>query len=216
VDADPQGKKSLNLNVLFDPNGTIVGTYAKRHLVPFGEYIPFQSWLGRILTAVARGIAEVGVEAARAPRAVAVPLRDGREIRVGTPVCYELLFPDLVRRFAADGGRALFAITNDAWYGRTGAPYQFLAITELRAAETGLAIARAANTGVSGFIDRAGTTEVATPIFAPAWRVAELPLHPDPARATFYVRHGDVCATACWGLWLAYLGVGLSRRRRSR
>ena len=138
------------------PDGRLRDRYDKSHLVPFGEYIPFQDLLGRFLSAVARGIAQVGVEAGDAPRAVAVPLRDGREIRVGIPICYELLFPDLVRRFAADGGRALLAITNDAWYGRTGAPYQFLAITELRAAETGLAIARAANTGVSAFIDGAG------------------------------------------------------------
>jgi apolipoprotein N-acyltransferase len=193
------------------PDGHILDRYDKSHLVPFGEYIPFQDWLGRILTAVARGIAQVGVEASAAPRAVAVPLRDGREVRVGTPVCYELLFPDLIRRFAADGGRALLAITNDAWYGRTGAPYQFLAITELRAAETGLWIARAANTGVSAFIDGAGEAHDATPIFEAAYRVFDLPLHPAPASATFYVRHGDVFAYACWLLWLAHFAIGALR-----
>jgi apolipoprotein N-acyltransferase len=141
------------------------------------------------------------VEAGGAPRAVAIALPGDREIRFGTPVCYELLFPDLVRRFAADGGRALLAITNDAWYGRTGAPYQFLAITELRAAETRLAIARAANTGVSAFIDGDGSTRGgATPIFEATWRTADLPLHPAPAEATFYVRHGDLFAYACWAL----------------
>jgi apolipoprotein N-acyltransferase len=197
------------------PDGEWRDRYDKSHLVPFGEYIPFQDWLGRVLSAVARGIAQVGVEASDAPRAVVVPLRDGREVRAGTPVCYELLFPDLVRRFAADGGRALLAITNDAWYGRTGAPYQFLAITELRAAETGLAIARAANTGVSAFIDGAGKVHDATPIFEPAYRVFDLPLHPAPATATFYVRHGDVFAYACWALWLAYFVVGVYRRRAS-
>ena len=142
---------------VFGPTGALRDRYDKTHLVPFGEYIPFQDLLGRILSAVARGIAQVGVEAGAAPRAVAIPLRgrprDPRRDRRSATSC---LFPDLVRRFAADGGRALLAITNDAWYGRTGAPYQFLAITELRAAETGLAIARAANTGVSAFIDGAG------------------------------------------------------------
>ena len=87
-------------------------------------------------------------------------------------VCYELLFPDLVRRFAADGAELLLGITNDAWYGRTGAPYQFLAITALRSAETGLWTARAANTGVSAFIDGAGRVREQTPIFEQAcwWR----------------------------------------------
>jgi hypothetical protein len=146
--------------------------------VPFGEYIPFQDWLGRILSAVARGIAQVGVESGGEPRAMAIPLPDGREIRFGTPVCYELLFPDLVRRFAGDGGRALLAITNDAWYGRTGAPYQFLAITELRAAETGLWVARAANTGVSAFIEAPARADANHPS-RPG--VADPPLHPEPA-----------------------------------
>ena len=141
-----------------------------------------------------------------------IVLPDGREVRVGTPVCYELLFPDLVRRFAADGGRALLAITNDAWYGRTGAPYQFLAITALRSAETGLWTARAANSGVSGFIDGTGSVRIATPIFEPTWRIAEVPLHPDPREATFYVRHGDVFA---WGCWVLLAAHGVAAQSRS-
>ena len=200
---------------LFGPDGSLRDRYDKTHLVPFGEYIPFQDWLGRILIAVARGIAQVGVEEGAAPRAVVIALPGEREIRFGAPVCYELLFPDLVRRFAADGGRALLAITNDAWYGRTGAPYQFLAITELRAAETRLAIARAANTGISAFIDGDGSTRGgATPIFEATWRSADLPLHPDPANATFYVRHGDLFAYACWVLWLGHLvAVRIMKRK---
>jgi apolipoprotein N-acyltransferase len=199
---------------LFGPDGRLRDRYDKTHLVPFGEYIPFQDWLGKILTAVARGIAQVGVEAGPTPRAVTIALRGRREVRVGAPVCYELLFPDLVRRFAADGGRALIAITNDAWYGRTGAPYQFLAITELRAAETRLAIARAANTGVSAFIDGDGSVRGgATPIFEATWRSADLPLHPAPAEATFYVRHGDVFAWACWVLWLGHFPAAWVSKR---
>jgi apolipoprotein N-acyltransferase len=212
LDFDPFGRPAAYYDsaFVFAPDGRLEGRYDKSHLVPFGEYIPFQDWLGRFLSAVARGIAQVGVEAGPAPRSLALP--GEREVRVGVPICYELLFPDLVRRFAADGGRALLAITNDAWYGRTGAPYQFLAITELRAAETGLAIARAANTGVSAFIDGAGKARDATPIFEPAFRVADLPLRADPADATFYVRHGDLFAYACWVLWLAHFALGARRR----
>ena len=214
LDANGRPAAFYDSAFLFGPDGGLRDRYDKSHLVPFGEYIPFQDFLGRILTAVARGIAQVGVEAGEEPRAVAIPLPDGREIRMGAPVCYELLFPDLVRRFAADGGRALLAITNDAWYGRTGAPYQFLAITELRAAETRLAIARAANTGVSAFIDGDGAVRGATPIFEATWRTADLPLHPAPAEATFYVRHGDLFAYACWALWLGHFAFGLARPRR--
>jgi apolipoprotein N-acyltransferase len=203
---------------VFAPDGSLRERYDKTHLVPFGEYIPFQDWLGRVLSAVARGIASVGVQAGEAPRTLDVELPGGRVIRVGTPVCYELLFPDLVRRFAADGAGALLAITNDAWYGRTGAPHQFLAITALRSAETGIWTARAANSGVSGFIDGAGAVRAATPIFETTWRIADVPLHASPREATFYVRHGDVFAWGCWILLAGHGVVGQSRsakRRRS-
>jgi apolipoprotein N-acyltransferase len=197
----------------FDATGALRDRYDKTHLVPFGEYIPFQDLLGRFLSAVARGIARVGVEPGPAPRAVAVALPDGREVRIGVAICYELLFPDLVRRFAADGGSVLLGITNDAWYGRTGAPYQFLAITALRAAETGLSVARAANTGVSAFIDGEGEVREATPLFESAFRVADVPLHPAPREATFYVRHGDVFAWTCWALCLLEAAIAFARAR---
>ncbi len=127
-------------------------------------------------------------------------------MRIGAVICYELLFPDLVRRFAADGAELLLAITNDAWYGRTGAPYQFLAMTALRSAETGLWTARAANTGVSGFIDARGRVVETTPLFEAHWRVMDVPRHPNPESATFYVRHGDVFAATCWLLCIGLAG----------
>src|SRR5262249_54918075 len=95
--------------------------------------------------------------------------------------------------------------TNDAWYGKTGAPYQFLAITALRSAETGLWTARAANTGVSAFIDGSGRVREQTPIFETALLVADVPRRADPARATFYVRQGDLFAGLCWILSAALL-----------
>jgi apolipoprotein N-acyltransferase len=145
-----------------------------------------------------------------------VDLESGGGLRAGVVVCYELLFPDLVRRFAADGAELLLAITNDAWYGRTGAPHQFLAITALRSAETGLFTARAANTGVSGFIDGRGRVLEATPIFERTWRVMDVPRHPHPARATFYVRHGDVLAWSCVAGSAALLAAAARRARIAR
>jgi len=187
--------------------------YDKSHLVPFGEYVPLRRFLGRWLGAVAAGIAPRDVSAGSAPRAHEVPLppaagaegpeRAGGAVRAGIPICYELLFPDLVRRFAGDGARLLLAITNDAWYGRTGAPYQFLAMTALRSAETGLWTVRAANTGVSAVIDARGRVRERSAIFERALVVADVPL-PAPLPAggaaprTFFARHGDVFARACW------------------
>ena len=115
-----------------------------------------------------------------------------------------------MRRFPADGAELLFAITNDAWYGRTGAPYQFLAMTALRSAETRLWTARAANTGVSAFIDDTGRVRERTAIFERGLLVADVPLRRDPAQRSFYVRHGDVFAWACW---LVVAAVALVARR---
>ncbi len=141
------------------------------------------------------------------PRPVELsPPRSGR-LTAGVPICYELLFPDLVRRFVRDGAEVLLAITNDAWYGRTGAPYQFLAITALRSAETRVWTARAANTGVSAIIDARGRVREQTRIFERDLLVADVPRRPAPVGGSFYARHGDLFAAACWlavaGIWLA-------------
>ncbi len=195
--------------------------YDKAHLVPFGEYLPFRAVLGRFIRAVATGSAGRDVSEGEGPRVVAVAGPDGALVPVGVPICYELLFPDLVRRFAAGGARALLAITNDAWYGRTGAPHQFLAITALRAAETGLWVARAANTGVSARIDARGRVRDRTVIFETDLLVGDVPLRPPDRGTTFYVRHGDVFAWSCWALSLAWwirarrLGEDTDDRERS-
>ena len=198
---------------VYEPTGRLVARYDKTHLVPFGEYVPFQDLLGRFLSAIARGIATVGVTPGEEPRGVDIVLADGRALRVGVPICYELLFPDLVRRFVSDGSAFLLGITNDAWYGRTGAPYQFLGITALRSAETGVWLGRAANTGVSAFIDAAGQVHQPTPIFESTWRLHEVPLHPNPQDATFFVAYGEVFPAAGW---LAALGIAVFGWRRGR
>ncbi|MEE9607722.1 MAG: apolipoprotein N-acyltransferase [Myxococcota bacterium] len=198
---------------LLGADGELVARYDKSHLVPFGEYVPLRDLLGLGLRAVARGIASDNVMPGPGPQVfqLAVGAEGPRRITVGVPICYELVFPDLVRRFVRDGAEILLAITNDAWYGRTGAPYQFLAITALRSAETRVWTARAANTGVSAIIDERGRVRARTRIFERGLLVHDVPLRPPPLGGSFYTRHGDVFAWACW------LGVaGLAWRARSR
>jgi apolipoprotein N-acyltransferase len=192
---------------VFDASGELAHRYDKTHLVPFGEYVPLQDLLGRVFRAVARGIAEIGVSAGPRPRALAFAVPGSTaELTAGVPICYELLFPELMRRFVRGGAEVLFAMTNDAWYGRTGAPYQFLAITALRSAETRVWTARAANTGVSAIIDARGRVLRQTRIFERDLLVDDVTLRPAPAGGSFYTRHGDVFAVLCWAgawLWLA-------------
>jgi apolipoprotein N-acyltransferase len=195
-----------------DPARGVTDRYDKAHLVPFGEYVPLRDVIGRFVKAVATGIAAGDVSAGQAPRRVELTGAgpDGSDLPAGIAICYELLFPDLMRRFAADGARVLIAVTNDAWYGRTGAPHQFLVMTALRAAESRRSVARAANTGVSALIDEHGTVGSRTRIFERDLLVGEVALAAPDESPTFYVRHGDWLAGACW----AALGAALLLARR--
>jgi apolipoprotein N-acyltransferase len=222
VDLDAMGRVDRFYDSAFfvEPGqGFLPDRYDKTHLVPFGEYVPLRDLLGSLLGAVASGMARGDVTPGAAPRAVDLTLAatpDGgrRLLRAAVPICYELLFPHLVRRFVVDGGGILLSITNDAWYGRTGAPYHFLAITALRSAETGTYGMRAANTGVSAVIDSGGRVRERTPIFEEAYLVADVPVRRPMGASggTFYVRHGDVFVILCWlGLSAAML-LGVWRR----
>jgi apolipoprotein N-acyltransferase len=106
----------------------------------------------------------------------------------------------------------LFAITNDAWYGRTGAPFQFLAMTAMRSAESRIWTARAANTGVSAIIDASGRVRQRTRIFERDWLMADVPRRAAPIGGSFYARYGDVFAGGCW---LATAGLLWATRKRT-
>ena len=135
----------------------------------------------------------------------------GVTLTAGVPICYELLFPNLVRRFVADGGQILLAITNDAWYGRTGAPYQFLVMTAVRSAENRVWTARAANTGVSAIIDDRGRVRMQTELFEQTLLVADVPLR---SGGSFYARHGDWLPILCTG-GVVLLALAARLRQRS-
>jgi len=206
----------------FEPEGAVIARYDKSHLVPFGEYVPLRGLIGWFFQAVATGLSSTDIRSGSEPRSHPLPVvsisgttPSGREgssesVMIGVPICYELLFPDLVRRFTKDGARVLFAITNDAWYGRTGAPYQFLAMTALRAAESRLWTVRAANSGVSAIIDPLGRIRARTGIFVRDFLTYDVPLAPLDGRETFYVRAGDWFAYVCW------LAIGLLLIRGAR
>jgi apolipoprotein N-acyltransferase len=179
-------------------DGEIEARYDKTQLVPFGEFVPMRGLLGRVFHSLATGLSPTDVTPGRAPYAVEVPVPGAVEspLRAGIPICYELLFPDRVRRFVADGAGVLLAVTNDAWYGRTGAPHQFLAMTAMRSAETGRFTVRAANTGISAIIDDRGRVRERSALFEEAVVMADVPVAREPG-STFYARFGDVFAFGC-------------------
>lgn len=198
-------------------DGQISDRYDKTQLVPFGEFVPLRGLFGSVFESLARGLSPSDVTPGPAPRSLELPGSEvGAEpLRAGAPICYELIFPDLVRRFVADGAGVLLAVTNDAWYGRTGAPHQFLAMTALRSAETGRFTVRAANTGISAIIDGRGRVQERSALFEEAVIVADVPVvHEAGADRTFYVRHGDIFAWTC--ILGALAGLVLDRAIRGR
>jgi apolipoprotein N-acyltransferase len=201
--------------LLYDASGARLDRYDKSHLVPYGEYLPFRALLGRFIRAVATGAIRRDASAGPGPRVLTLPAPGGAEpaVTLGVPICYELLFPNLVRRFGSGGAQVLLAITNDAWYGRTGAPHQFLAITALRSAENGAFTVRAANTGVSALIDARGRVRERTRIFEEALLVGDVPLRDPASPPTFYARAGEWFPLACWLASAGLLGARAWRRR---
>ena len=138
--------KNFNSLVLFNPMGSIVGTYNKIHLVPFGEYLPFRNfvpWPSHIAM-VRRDIL---------PGEEFTLFKFGENTVLGATICWENIFPDLFRQFVKRGARIMVNSANEGWFGDSAASSQFLAMSVFRAVENQVAIARATNTGISAFID---------------------------------------------------------------
>jgi apolipoprotein N-acyltransferase len=127
-----------------------------------------------------------------------LPLPDSSDeihASIGVPICFEIIFPDLVRRMAMEGANVLVTLTNDAWFGDSAAPYQHFSMAVFRAVENHLAVARAANTGISGFIGPDGQILTETSIFTQQAVTGSIPLRTSPP--TFYTQYGDVFSWGC-------------------
>ncbi len=128
--------------------------------------------------------------------------------RISTAICYEIIYPNLVREFVREGSEMLTTITNDSWFGATSAPYQHFEEATMRAIEEGRYLVRAANTGISGVVDPYGRVVVRTAIYDEAAVVGEARLL---SAATPYSLVGDVFAYASAILTLALLVMTRTR-----
>jgi apolipoprotein N-acyltransferase len=173
----------LNSAVLLDPAGNYVDRYDKMFLVPFGEFVP------PLFGFVNRITHEAG-DFAPGKRLVVFPVR---RRGVGTFICYEAVFPHLVRRFADAGAQVLVNISNDGYFGRTAARQQHLKIVRMRAVENRRWILRSTNDGITAVIDPAGRVLERLPPFEPAALRTGFSYE---SKQTVYTRHGD------WFVWL--------------
>jgi apolipoprotein N-acyltransferase len=176
----------FNSAALVSPSGEFTARYDKIHLVPFGEYVPFRSWLS-----FAGGLTkEVGDFSRGVSRQ---PLQAGDE-KLGVFICYESIFPDEVRQFANHGAQVLVNISNDGWYGDSGAYAQHLKQARMRAIENSRWLLRSTNTGVTAAIDPFGRLAQSLPRKVRTALAASYSLSNS---TTFYTRHGDWFAYAC-------------------
>lgn len=114
--------------------------------------------------------------------------------RFAVTICYEAIFPDQVRRYVKEGAEFLVNITNDAWFGRSAAPTQHLAMAVLRAVENRRYLVRAANTGISAIVDSSGRILHASDLFVPTVITDQIRVE---RAQTFYTRYGDLFAWTC-------------------
>jgi len=192
-----------NAAFLLGPGGETEAVYRKIHLVPFGEFFPLQQWLTFAVPLVDRFVPFSPGE-----RVVMLPVGGHR---ASTAICYEVVYPSLIREAVINGSELLTTITNDAWYGRSSAPYQHFALASMRAIEQGRYLARAANTGISGVVDPYGRVVAASDVFSQVGMVEEVRFL---TSRTIYSLTGDVIAYVAVALTVVALAVSGRRSRR--
>jgi apolipoprotein N-acyltransferase len=193
--------RPFNAAALVRPDGEWDETYAKMHLVPFGEYVPLPKLLSFVNRLAQGAIGEF------APGGKPVVVKAG-PLKVGTAICYEMIFPELVRRFTARGATVLANLTNDAWFGTSAGPLQHFQMTRIRAVENRRYVMRAANTGISAVIDPVGRVLTRSRLMEE--RVLKGWVAPRTTY-TVYARHGDLFVILCAILAAAALAAGFRR-----
>ncbi len=194
--ADQDNTQPKNSAIVLDPDGRVLLMYDKIHLVPFGEYVPawaFPGLVGKITREAGNFVSGTTYQAART--------RDGA---IGVFICYEAIFPQLVRRLAPDGPGVLVNISNDAWFGDSSAAAQHLEMARLRAIENGRFLLRATNDGITAVIDPYGRVIDRLPRHQAAVLTATFDYR---AGQTFYKAYGDVFAWFCVAMAVLIAGV---------
>lgn len=177
--------------------------YHKMHLVPFGEYTPYKK-IFSFINKMTHAIGEVtpGKEHR---------LHSFKTFLFGSPICYEIIFPNLVRKFTKSGAQFLTTITNDGWYGQSSAPYQHFAIAVLRAVENRRFLLRSATTGISGIIDPFGRVLAKSELETQTFLTGQItPL----STMTLYSLTGDLLATISLTLSFLFLILALIKRKK--
>jgi apolipoprotein N-acyltransferase len=192
-----------NRAYLVSGNGKVEGWYDKIQLVPFGEYVPLRKLLGGLVNRVVVGFGDMFAGREQT-------LFEVHGAKLAVLICYESVFPNLTRTAVERGANILMNITNDAWYGKSSAPYQLLAMAAMRSIETKAPMVRVANTGISAVIQSDGTITARTSLFERGTETEHVYWRPE---RTVYTQVGDIFAETCFAVTLIALGIALARPR---
>jgi apolipoprotein N-acyltransferase len=193
---------------LFVPKKGLTGVYHKMQLVPFGERIPFVDAVPWLMSMISWGVGISTWGKGTDITTFEVPYRD-TVTHAATVVCFESVYPNVVRKFVDSGANFLTIVTNDGWYKGTPGPLQHERFAIMRAIETRRSIARAANTGISCFVTPYGAILNETPEGVRTTTTATIELRDD---RTLYVRWGDWWPILCLVVSLGMIGYAVARR----
>lgn len=177
--SDEAGSRYYNALLAYDQTGSVQASYAKTHLVPFGEFIPFQQWIP-----IRPVVRFQGFERGDGPSTLRVGTMPG----FSPLICYEIIFPGQVAD-RADRPDMLVAVTNDGWYGDSAGPHQHFFQVRVRSIEEGLPAIRSANTGISGIVDPYGRILAKSELFDEISIDSPLPL---PVSPPLFARTGNL------------------------
>ena len=180
-----------------------ISHYYKMHLVPFGEYTPYKKiffFIEKMTHAI--GDTTPGTQ---------YSLHKFKGLEFGSPICYEIIFPNLVRKFVGNGANFLVTITNDGWYGKSSAPYQHFAMAVLRSVENRRYILRAATTGISGIIDPYGRILSKSELMTQTFLLGKIT---PSTKLTLYTKFGDVLPVGSLTLAIIFLILAVIKRKK--
>ncbi|MCI0531031.1 MAG: apolipoprotein N-acyltransferase, partial [candidate division Zixibacteria bacterium] len=186
----PERYRFYNSAFYLTPDSGLTRKYHKMALVPFAERIPYMGDM--------KAFNQIQLGQANFSSGPELELFDSRSGRLAPLICFEIAFPDLVRKAVRSGADYLVNITNDGWFGRTAGPYQHAAMSKMRAVENRISIARCANSGISQAVDPYGRVLAKTSLFERTKLVAKIPKR---TSTTFFTKHGP---------WLGQISLALT------
>ncbi len=211
--------RTYNAIFLFSPYTREIQRYGKMKLVPFGERVPFVDTFPFLGDLIKWGVGITGWNVGKDTLVFTVPLKIKNEtgsqdtLKLNGLVCYESIYPDFVASFVKKGAQLITVVTNDSWYGNSSGPYQHKEMSVLRAVENRRSVLRAANGGISCYINPLGITKIQSKMFTKDIIVEDVPVE---TGETFYTKTHSLIPTLCsvFSLWV--IGIIILKKLKEK